>query len=320
VVSRDYASIMSTIASRPAEQSSTPIKKKKRRTIVATPAEAVEKDELASDSELVTRRSTKKRKSQQFRKASDGPGLTELAVAAPDWMELDDSHEDCVAAIDTHHPSSPSSKDSLTERAVSTGATSITEDETQIQRESQGNNGTSSPQAGARARRSRPRVSYAEQLPDLFSDDEPNMRHDEDEDESDAYNSSVSDAENTQDEEFESDDLADDKSSCSEEGDSDGVLDEVLEPLPPKKVRSKLQSTTVPKRRGEISWDWSLPPLNNIEEIFGSIAVKATQLGFEAAIDQLQGRPLHVATMCSGTESPLIALEMLKKGTSMLVR
>ncbi|KAF2271565.1 uncharacterized protein EI97DRAFT_387612 [Westerdykella ornata] len=58
--------------------------------------------------------------------------------------------------------------------------------------------------------------------------------------------------------------------------------------------------------------DLNLPPLHNIEEIFEDMASKALKLGLASALKDI-GRPINVATMCSGTEAPLIALQLLSK-------
>lgn len=57
-----------------------------------------------------------------------------------------------------------------------------------------------------------------------------------------------------------------------------------------------------------------LPPLFELEEIFADMASNAQRLGFASVLDALGGRPLRVATMCSGTEAPLLALEMVQSG------
>ena len=59
--------------------------------------------------------------------------------------------------------------------------------------------------------------------------------------------------------------------------------------------------------------DLSLPPLHKIDDIFNCIVEKAYALGFEKAVNHLQGRRLRVATMCSGTEAPFLAMEMIRK-------
>ncbi len=59
--------------------------------------------------------------------------------------------------------------------------------------------------------------------------------------------------------------------------------------------------------------DLSLPPLSDIEEIFQDITEKALQNGFGEVIKHLGGRSLRVVTMCSGTESPLLALQLISE-------
>jgi site-specific DNA-cytosine methylase len=54
-----------------------------------------------------------------------------------------------------------------------------------------------------------------------------------------------------------------------------------------------------------------LPPLSSIEAIFKDITAKALSLGLRGAL-KTNPTPLRVATMCSGTESPLLAIEMVQ--------
>jgi site-specific DNA-cytosine methylase len=54
-----------------------------------------------------------------------------------------------------------------------------------------------------------------------------------------------------------------------------------------------------------------LPPLSSIEAIFKDITAKALTLGLRKAL-KTNTTPLRVATMCSGTESPLLAIEMVQ--------
>ncbi|KAK6438710.1 hypothetical protein LTR95_005085 [Oleoguttula sp. CCFEE 5521] len=54
----------------------------------------------------------------------------------------------------------------------------------------------------------------------------------------------------------------------------------------------------------------SLPPIHEIDEMFLDMVGKAQGLGLTDAL-QILHRPLRVATMCSGTESPLLAMEMI---------
>ena len=54
-----------------------------------------------------------------------------------------------------------------------------------------------------------------------------------------------------------------------------------------------------------------LPPLHEIDDIFRDMTKKALSLGFDKALKRLKSRPLRIATMCSGTESPLLAMQMV---------
>ena len=56
----------------------------------------------------------------------------------------------------------------------------------------------------------------------------------------------------------------------------------------------------------------NLPPLHDYDNIFADIARKALDNGLASALTHLNGRKLRVATMCSGTDCPLIALRMIK--------
>lgn len=55
-----------------------------------------------------------------------------------------------------------------------------------------------------------------------------------------------------------------------------------------------------------------LPPIHDLSDIFKQIATDTSkQNGFKELFAALNGRPLRVATVCSGTESPVLALEMI---------
>lgn len=51
-----------------------------------------------------------------------------------------------------------------------------------------------------------------------------------------------------------------------------------------------------------------LPPLIRNSDIFRDMTENIISLGFGDVLTQLDGHPLRVATMCSGTESPILAL------------
>lgn len=54
--------------------------------------------------------------------------------------------------------------------------------------------------------------------------------------------------------------------------------------------------------------DESLPPISDISEIFAEMTNTALDHGLLNAINHLEGKALRVATVCSGTESPILAL------------
>ncbi|KAI9927688.1 hypothetical protein MW887_003309, partial [Aspergillus wentii] len=56
----------------------------------------------------------------------------------------------------------------------------------------------------------------------------------------------------------------------------------------------------------------SLPPLYKLEDIYKSLTTRALELDFDGFLAHLGSRPLRVVTVCSGTESPLLALEMVQ--------
>ncbi|KAF8574267.1 hypothetical protein K439DRAFT_1665489 [Ramaria rubella] len=52
-----------------------------------------------------------------------------------------------------------------------------------------------------------------------------------------------------------------------------------------------------------------LPPINDIPTIFADLVGRIPQM--KGVVERVQGRKLRVATMCSGTESPLLALDLI---------
>lgn len=55
----------------------------------------------------------------------------------------------------------------------------------------------------------------------------------------------------------------------------------------------------------------SLPPISNIPSMFKDIVNRVPEL--KELAEKIQGRSLRVATMCSGTESPLLALGLISR-------
>lgn len=80
--------------------------------------------------------------------------------------------------------------------------------------------------------------------------------------------------------------------------------------VPPEIVRGKHFS--VPGKRPKPGLNSSLPPIHRIEEIFDDLTIQAEKNGLNAFLQHIGTRELRVATMCSGTEAPLLALEMVR--------
>lgn len=60
-----------------------------------------------------------------------------------------------------------------------------------------------------------------------------------------------------------------------------------------------------------------LPPIHDLEQIFEEITRHAVQhKSFPEFVKSLTGRKLRVTTVCSGTESPILALEMIVSSES----
>ena len=53
--------------------------------------------------------------------------------------------------------------------------------------------------------------------------------------------------------------------------------------------------------------------MSKLDDIYEDMTGRAMELGFERVLGHLGERPLRVVTVCSGTESPLLALEMVQK-------
>ena len=62
--------------------------------------------------------------------------------------------------------------------------------------------------------------------------------------------------------------------------------------------------------------DGDLPPMSNLYDIFDDMADKAQGAGIEHCLKHLNDRSLRIVTMCSGTEAPIWALQLLKEGES----
>ena len=56
-----------------------------------------------------------------------------------------------------------------------------------------------------------------------------------------------------------------------------------------------------------------LRPLHDIAEIFADLTKRGLATGLSGVVQRLASRELKVATMCSGTESPILALQMVRE-------
>ncbi|KAI0578561.1 DNA repair protein rad8 [Pyrenophora tritici-repentis] len=149
---------------------------------------------------------------------------------------------------------------------------------------------------GTRTRRSRRIVSYVEQT---FDDDESDISmFSPTDDESDMNIEPISSE----------DDMDIDPTSC--EDDTSGISDSESSVIMP--LKNDLTAKRNRKQTGK-GIDLSLPPLSNIEDCMSDMTKKSLQLGLLGALDHLKGRTIKVATMCSGTESPLLALDEICK-------
>jgi hypothetical protein len=79
-----------------------------------------------------------------------------------------------------------------------------------------------------------------------------------------------------------------------------------------KKIANDYQKTN--KYTYRVGIDENLQPLCKIEEIFVDMTARACKLGFKKVVNHLKNRKLRVATMCSGTESPILALRLVSDG------
>ncbi|EEP76120.1 predicted protein [Uncinocarpus reesii 1704] len=87
------------------------------------------------------------------------------------------------------------------------------------------------------------------------------------------------------------------------------VVKSHIRTIPPEILRGIY--TVMPSSRPKRGLDQSLPPISEIEEIFDDLVAKAEDNDFDGFLQHIGCRELRVATMCSGTEAPLLALEMI---------
>ena len=65
--------------------------------------------------------------------------------------------------------------------------------------------------------------------------------------------------------------------------------------------------------------DQRLPPLSDMPGIFEDLIKRGLGdvAGFFEGLQHIRGQGLRIATMCSGTESPIIALQLINEGKSL---
>jgi hypothetical protein len=86
------------------------------------------------------------------------------------------------------------------------------------------------------------------------------------------------------------------------------------QPRRPTSSRKPFSSTAItskPTSRRAAADQSDLPPISSIPKMFDDLVSRADHLAL--VVDRLNGRKLRVATMCSGTESPLLALRMITR-------
>jgi hypothetical protein len=81
---------------------------------------------------------------------------------------------------------------------------------------------------------------------------------------------------------------------------------EMEDPEPTPRAR-----TTTKKAKQVDASTTDLPPIHDIPSIFSDLVSHIPEM--KDVAERVVGRKLRVATMCSGTESPLLALEMIQK-------
>ncbi|KAJ8114408.1 hypothetical protein OPT61_g3697 [Boeremia exigua] len=155
-------------------------------------------------------------------------------------------------------------------------------------------------QRTSRSRRSHGRPSYVEHFLSDSSDQED--EHGDD----DLWDPPAAEDESDVDEDEELSLALESSSDEAEDYEEPELVDIEPDVNPAPQRRTQLRA---PKQGKGI--DLSLPPLDNISDIVADMASRSLELGLRDALLHLKGQPINVATMCSGTESPLIFLQML---------
>ena len=107
-------------------------------------------------------------------------------------------------------------------------------------------------------------------------------------------------------------DMADDDAEAEANvgEDSDEVAND--DDTKPKR-KQQVKTSKKPSEPAIRGIDESYPPISKLDDIFDDMTTMADTMGFSNAVFKLQGLPINVATMCSGTEAPLLALQMINE-------
>jgi len=104
-----------------------------------------------------------------------------------------------------------------------------------------------------------------------------------------------------------------------EEDDGDAVIDDEIDDIVVDRPKSKTKITATGKVKHVsvsrpsglkiISREGDLPPISDLQQMFDDVVSRLPDL--KSLFGKSGGRKLRVATMCSGTESPLLALGLM---------
>jgi hypothetical protein len=173
-----------------------------------------------------------------------------------------------------------------------------------------------SPARIGRSRRARPRVSYVDPLADDIS--VVSYGDDDEGEDTDAYTPPpiYEESEVEFDSASSDHELSDDSDAGSVEGEIADDVSLIEDEQPKLASESRKQTKSGKSSKSKPGVDLNLPPLSNIHEIFADMALKAEELGLCDVLNKLGDRQLRVGTMCSGTEAPLISLQLLSEDQS----
>lgn len=89
-----------------------------------------------------------------------------------------------------------------------------------------------------------------------------------------------------------------------------------MDPELPEVIRSEPHFG---KRRLSTQLALNLPPLHKLSDIYRSITARALELNLGEFLQHIGSKPLRIVTACSGTESPLLALELVQDSECSLI-